>query len=136
MQRRLFLTQGAAAGQRECGLSFLEVVFTIAILSIAALSTTLLVVPVTRQANLRREVQTANLSARKVLEKIQATPFSDIVTTYPQSHVETIPELPSGELTITYADPTADPLLIEVGLAWQNAQGGLIERTFDTVRTR
>ena len=136
MKRQVFLTRGSAAGQRQCGLSFLEVMFTIAILSIAALSATLLLVPIARQANLRREIQTANSSAKNVLEKIQATPFTQIVTTYPQSYVETIPELPSGGLTITYTDPTADPLLIEVGLAWQNAEAGSIQRTFNTVRTR
>jgi Ni/Fe-hydrogenase subunit HybB-like protein len=136
MKRQVFPVRALTAGQKDGGLSFLEIMFTIAILSVAALTATLLLVPVARQTGLRREVQTANLSAKKVLEKIQATPFTQIVTTYPQSYVETIPGLPSGGITITYADPTADPLLIQVGLAWTNAQAGTIQRTFDTVRTR
>lgn len=136
MQRQALLARRSAADPGDRGLSLLEVMFTIVVLAIAVLSTALLLVPVAHQANLRREVQVANLSAKKVLEKIQATPFTQIVTTYPQSYAEAIPELPSGGLTITYVDPAADPLLIQVGLAWQSAQGGLLERTFDTVRTR
>ena len=103
---------------------------------VAALSAALILVPVARQSTLRREVQTANMAARKVLEKIQATPFTEILNTYPQSHVEPITELPSGTLTISYADPAADPLVMRVDLSWENAQAGTLERTFDTVRTK
>ena len=120
---------------RRQGFSLLEVSITIAILLATTLTATLLLVPIARQSRLRREVEVANTSAKRVLERIQATPFKDILKVYPQSYSETIAGLGAGTITITYADPTADPLLIQADLTWNNPEAGTMQRTFNTVRT-
>jgi len=117
------------------GFSLLELVITIAILATATLAATLLLVPVARESRVRREVQVANLAARRVLERLQTTPFNDIPTVYPQGHVETIPELPAGSLTVQYVDPAADPLVVQVTLGWSSPEIGSMARTFNTIRT-
>ena len=121
--------------RRRGGFTLLEVVLTIAILSAVALATTLLLVPVARQSRIGRETEVANLEARKVLEKFQALPFKDILKTYPQATSIGVPALPGGNIVISYADPAADPLVIQANLTWQSADLGLMQRTFNTVRT-
>ena len=121
--------------ERNGGFSLLEVVVTIAILSSVALATTLLLVPVARQSRIGRETEVANIEARKVLEKIQALPFKDIILTYPQGARIPIAGLPSGRIDISYVDPAADPLIIQADLTWQSSDLGAMQRTFNTVRT-
>ncbi len=108
---------------------------TVALLATVTLAAALVVVPVARESRLRREVEAASTAARRVLEKIQATSFNSIVTTYPQGYVEAIPGLNAGSLRIVYADPAADPLQIQVDLAWNSPEAGTITRTFQTLRT-
>ncbi|MBI4606504.1 MAG: hypothetical protein HY721_31450 [Planctomycetes bacterium] len=117
------------------GLTLLEVVISAAILASATLAAAILLVPIASQARLRREVQAANAAAKVVLEKIQAVPFNEIVVEYPQGKTVPIPDLPSGSLSVSYVDPTADPLLVQVDLSWDSAEGGTFQRTFNTVRT-
>ncbi len=121
--------------QRRQGFSLLEIVITISLLTIVTLSTVLLLVPIARQSRLQRETEAANLAAKRVLEKIQATPFKDILTIYPQSSSVAIPELPNGSIVITYTNPSADPLVIQANLTWESPDIGTLQRTFHTVRT-
>lgn len=107
----------------------------VGILAAVTLVAALVVVPVARESRLRREVGTASTASRRVLEKIQATSFSSIVSTYPPGHVEPIPGLNAGRLTISYVDPTADPLEIQVDLSWDSPEVGAMARTFNTMRT-
>ena len=104
-----------APGAREHGFSLLEVVITIALLTSVALSVAILLVPIARQSRIQRETEIANIAARKVLEKVQATPFHEIVTAYPNGDIHAIPDLPSGRIVVTYADPDADPLFLRGG---------------------
>jgi type II secretory pathway pseudopilin PulG len=117
------------------GFSLLELVITIAILTTATLTAMLLLVPVARESRVRREVQIANLAAKRALERIQTTPFNDIVDAYPQGYAEPVAWLPSGALTVQYVDPTADPLSIQVTMSWVSGEVGAMSRTFSTVRT-
>ena len=136
--RRLFLSTpgGSLRGKKfSRGFTLLEVVITVALLAAVTLSGMLLIVPVARQARIRREVQFANSAARRMLEKIQAAPFSEILTLYPASYVEPIVDLPGGVLGITYVDPTTDPLEIQASLTWQSPEMGTMQRTFNTLRT-
>lgn len=117
------------------GFSLLELVITIAILTTATLTAMLLLVPVARESRVRREVQIANLAAKRALERIQTTPFNDIVDDYPQGYAEPVTGLPSGALTVQYVDPTADPLTVQVTMSWVSAEIGAMSRSFSTVRT-
>ena len=117
------------------GFSLLEVVITIAILTSVCLATTLLLVPVARQSRIGRETETANLAANRVLERIQSTPFRDIISSYPQGSEQAVAELPNGKIKIIYEDPAADPLVIQADLSWESVELGPMSRTFNTVRT-
>lgn len=121
--------------RREGGLSLLEVVITIALLTAVGLATAILLVPIARQSRIQRETDVANLAARRILEQIQATPFNDIVANFPDGSVRVIPELQGGAITISYADPAADPLVVRANLTWESPEVGTMQRTFDTVRT-
>src|SRR5262245_47399998 len=108
------------AGGRVRGMSLLEVVVGIAILTSLALAAILIIVPVSRQARINREVATANTEARRVLEKVQAAKFKDIVTLYPNGSVAPIIALPNGKVSTTYEDPAADPLIMRAVLTWDS----------------
>lgn len=129
------MTHSAIQPRLERGFSLLELMITVAILATVTLAAALVVVPVARESRLRREVETASTAARQVLEKIQATSFGNIVSTYPQGYVQSIPGLNSGSLQVVYADPTVDPLEIRVDLSWDSPEAGTITRTFQTIRT-
>jgi len=123
-------------GRRQIqGFSLLELVITIAILTTATLAATLLLVPVARESRVRREVQVANLTAKRALERIQTTPYNDIVKSYPQGYTESVPNLPSGTLSVQYVDPAADPLSVQLTMSWNSAEIGAMSRTFNTMRT-
>lgn len=121
--------------QFQRGFSLLELMITVAILTSVTLAAALVVVPVARESRFRRQVEAANTAALRVLEKIQTTSFGNLVGTYPQGHVETIPGLNSGSLTIQYVDPAADPLEIQLDVSWNSPEAGTIARTFHTMRT-
>lgn len=121
--------------ERAGGFSLLELVFTIAILTSVGLATTLVLVPVSRQSRIVRETQAANSAAQRVMERIQATPFKDILELYPPSMERPIPELHDGKVTITYDDPEGDPLVVHAEVAWQSPDLGSMSRTFTTSRT-
>lgn len=121
--------------RRRAGFSLLEVAITLAVLTVVSLSSLLAIVPVARQSRLNREVETANAEARTVLEKIQSAPFHNIPALYPDAVNIPIPTLLSGSVTVDYADPNADPLFVQVTVAWTSRDGGAYSRTFITVRT-
>lgn len=125
----------ASQGKRLEGFSLLELVIAVALLTSTALAATLVLVPVARETRLRREVGVASAAAKRVLEKIQAMPFNEIVTVYPQSYVEALPQLPAGSILVQYEDPAADPLRVQVQLSWDSGEIGAMQRTFSTVRT-
>jgi hypothetical protein len=110
-------------------------VLAIAILTAVTLATTLLIVPIARQTRINRETEVATAAAQRVIEKFQATPFHQLVTLYPQGTTMTVPDLPSGSIAVSYADPDADPLLIRVDLSWQSEDLGSMLVNFHTVRT-
>jgi hypothetical protein len=121
--------------RRDRGISLLEVVITVALLTAVGLATAILLVPIARQSRIQRETDIANLAARRILEQVQATPFNDIVQNFPDGSVRVIPELEGGVITISYADPAADPLVLRANLTWESPELGTMQRTFDTVRT-
>ncbi|MCZ6795624.1 MAG: hypothetical protein O7J95_18625 [Planctomycetota bacterium] len=117
------------------GMMLLEVTSTVAFLTTVALSISLMVVPIARQSRLNKEVSTANAEAKQLLERIQATPFNELLASYPDGMVEVLPDLPGGQLTVQYEDVNADPLLVEVQLVWDSPEFGLMQRTFHSART-
>lgn len=132
------LTPGGATGAGRgypVGLTLLEVVVTITILTSLTLGMTLVLVPVARQSRISRETTLANAEARRIIERILALPFRDIVTTYPDKSDVKMQDLPDGTLSVNYVDPTADPLEIHLDLRWTSPDMGSVVVSFVTVRT-
>jgi prepilin-type N-terminal cleavage/methylation domain-containing protein len=119
----------------ERGMTLLEVVIAVAILTSLALSSTLIFIPVSRQARVNREISVANNEAKRVMEKVQAVPFKDVTRIYPNGRVIVIGVLPNGTITTTYSDPAADPLVLRAVLSWDSPDLGTMTREFYTVRT-
>jgi prepilin-type N-terminal cleavage/methylation domain-containing protein len=130
------------------GFTLIEITISIVILTVLALTTAMIVVPISRQQRTARESELANAAVRGVLESIQATPFSQIRGNFPSEDVIDVSALPEGELVLSYfrkddsgetvpvlADEEADPLFIQVDLTWTSPDWGEVERTFHTVRT-
>jgi hypothetical protein len=130
---RFPLRQGV--GERSPGFTLLEVVLTIFLLTGTALATALLVIPIARQTRMNREMQAADLEVKKVLERVQATPFTEILTVYPPGTSQPVPALDGGQIAVNYADPTADPLEVQVTLSWSSPDLQNMQKTFTTVRT-
>ena len=120
---------------KTAGFSLLEMIIVIGLLTAVLLGTLILIVPIARQSRINREIEIANAEAQKALEQFQATPFHDIVDDFPPGTELIIDELTDATVTINYADPTADPLLIQVNLSWTSPDLGDMQRVFDTVRT-
>ena len=70
-----------------------------------------------------------------VLERIQAVPFSEIQELYPDKTVIDVANLPEGSMTVTYDDPAADPLIINLLLSWKSIDLGNMSWDFMTMRT-
>jgi Tfp pilus assembly protein PilV len=124
-----------SAKTADQGLTLLEVTFAVVILSAVSLSMAQLVVPIAGQSRLNRERSLANLGAKRVLERIQATPFDDMLGAFPDGSTLEVPTLPEGKITVTYADTNADPLEIRVDLTWNSQDAGSMEREYYTAKT-
>ena len=121
--------------QQRAGLTLLEVVLAIVLLTSLALATLVLLVPIARQSRVNREVHTADTEVKKVLERIHATPFNDLLTLYPPGTSQPMTGLASGQLVVNYVDPAADPLEIQVTFSWSSPNLGSMKKTFTTART-
>jgi len=124
------------SGPRQAGFSLIEVFVTVAILAAVTLSSILVAVPVSRQTRLSREMELANAEVRRVVERIESMPFSTITSSYPQYSEYTIAGLKDGKIAVSYADPAADPLQVQVTLTWTSPDLGSMTRTFTTARTQ
>ena len=121
--------------EREEGFSLIEVAVAVALLSILTVSTLLTLIPISRQTRLNREMEAASSAVRDLMERVHATPYSDVAALYPDGTVMTLADLENGEVTIAYDDVTADPLIISFDLRWESPQIGAMSRTFTTVKT-
>ena len=69
------------------------------------------------------------------MERVHATPYTDVSDLYPDGTVMMLAALDDGEVTIGYEDVAADPLVISFDLRWVSPQIGPMSRTFTTVKT-
>ena len=121
--------------EREAGFSILEVYVAAALLVVVMFSAMLTVVPVSRQVRISDDIDTVVMQVQNVLERVQVTPYSELVTTYPDGVQLVLAGVEAGTLTITYEDTTADPLQVRITANWTIPDLGPIERIFSTTRT-
>ena len=129
------LLPNADPPSQEAGFSILEVYVAAALLVVVMFSAMLTVVPVSRQVRISDDIDTVVAQVQNTLERLQVTPYSDIVTAFPAGVQLALTDVESGTLTITYEDPTADPLQIRVTANWTIPDLGPVERIFSTTRT-
>ena len=132
---RMHRSPSPRRGRGEAGFSLIEITIAIVILTVLSFTTALVLVPVSREHRSARETDIANAAVRSVLESIHATPFNEILTNYPPDDVIDIAELENGQITVSYEDPTADPLVVQLDLTWDSDESGAMSRSFFTVRT-
>ena len=117
------------------GLTLLELTIAMTLLTVLALGSSLVLIPMARQSRINREIAVADSEARRLIERIHATPFRDVVTRYPDGAKVPVDDLPAGSLNIHYADPTADPLEIRAVLRWDSPDLGAMTVELDTLKT-
>ena len=130
------LARGARAAARAGGFTLLEVTMSAAVLIIVAMSSLLVMVPVSRQSRISREVEAGVVAVREVLEEIQLTPFDELTAAFPPGFEVAVPELAQGSIAVAYEDPAADSLVAHVTLSWQSPDLGPMSRMFVASRTR
>jgi len=95
----------------------------------------MIVIPVSSQVRISREVSRAAGEVQKILEEVQSTPFFQVTDEYPDGTVIEIDGLDQGQIVVNYEDPDADPLIITATLTWESPDMGSMSRIFTTVRT-
>ncbi len=124
------------AARREAeGFTLLEVTLAIVILTGLTLYALMIVVPVSSQVRISREVSRAAGEVQKILEEVQSTPFFRVTDEYPDGTVIEIDGLDQGQIVVSYEDPAADPLIMTATLTWESPDMGSMSRIFTTVRT-
>ena len=118
----------------DTGWTVVELLLSLTVLAAVTIGTTLLLVPVVRQARLHREVESADIAARGFLEELQTLRARAIVERYPPGTEVEVRHLPSGTATLTYVDPTANPLEIRVRLQWSTPDLGPMDVELLTAR--
>lgn len=118
------------------GFTLLELIITISILTVATLCSVPLAVKISRQTRLSREAHVANTEIQKVVDDILSIPFDSITTVYPPGTQIALEGIQNSSIGVSYEDPAADPLKIQITLTWENADSITITRTFYTARTK
>ena len=94
-----------------------------------------------------RETTIAVSDLRTIMEHIRSTPFSDLTTNFPNAVQDgptgnNYPAIVGGyalhneHITVTYTDPSTDPLEINVSLTWQDKRGRSYSSSMSTYMTR
>lgn len=128
-------------------MSLLEVLIAsvMAIICIVAIISSYLAVLNWSQINKEETAAMTHLS--NIMEAIRSTPFTSIVTNFPNNTVDgptgnsydTIAggyTLTNEHITVSYVNPASDPLEINVAVRWTNAKGANRARYLVTKRTK
>jgi prepilin-type N-terminal cleavage/methylation domain-containing protein len=125
--------------RRARGFTLLEMVISMAVLSVGALSIYQSVLSYQDLSRLAHDRNVAIFDLETAVEDIQSTPFANIVSRFP--HGQRIPKfeslhLPRERITVRYADPSADPLFITLTATWRDIKARTVSESVTTARTR
>jgi prepilin-type N-terminal cleavage/methylation domain-containing protein len=124
------------------GLSLVEVIVAVAIIAVGVVVLVAQLEASYKITTVNRETNKAMAHLQACLEKVVSTSFADITTTYPNggniplSNVDPGDLLDGESVTVTYADPAADPLEVTVTVHWTAFDGRMRTRSLTTLRTR
>jgi Tfp pilus assembly protein PilV len=123
-------------------MSLIEAIVAIAIIAVGVVALVAQLEASYKTTSVNRETNKAMAHLQASLEKVIATPFSNITTAFPSGstvtldHVDTPDVLDQERITVAYADVSADPLQITVTIQWKAFDGRMRTRTLSTLRTR
>jgi Tfp pilus assembly protein PilV len=129
------------------GATLVEVLVATIIFSLALTALLGSMVAINDLLDLNRERSQATLDLKSMLERVRATPFSNIITRFPNGTVDGPGLWPyssivgnytlrAQHITVTFANPNTDPLEIKTTLTWLDKQGRNRNASMATFRTR
>ena len=107
------------------GLTLIEVLVSFFILSVGILSSLMFFTSATASTELARDMTTANTHAEYVLEEMHSrAALTDITAEeWPDwTSANGLNTLPQETITVTFTDPSADPLPINVTVTWKTKE--------------
>lgn len=121
------------------GLTFIELMIALAILSVVALVAFPTMLSFLDLSDSARQENVATHDLMSAVEDVMSTPFTQITTTYPQG--QAIPKyqglhLPNEAILVTYDDPKADPLLVTLTVSYDDAKRRPWQGVFRCARTQ
>ncbi len=116
------------------GLTLLEVSITVTILLSVVLGTTLVLVPIARQARMNRETEHATAAAQRMLARMRVSSRRELLERWPQGSTRPLPALEGGEMIVNYGDLTAAPLEVSLEVVWTNSDVGEVRFEIATLK--
>ena len=133
---------------RHCrGVTLVEVLVATLIFSLALTALLGSMIAINDLLDLNRDRSQATLDLRSMMERIRATPFSDITThfpngtldgsiTWPYTGIIGTATLRAEHITVTFANLNVDPLEIKTTLTWLDKKGRSRNASMATFRTK
>jgi prepilin-type N-terminal cleavage/methylation domain-containing protein len=125
--------------RRLGGFALIEVMISMAMLSIGALSIYQSVISYQDLSRLAHDRNIAYFDLETALEDIQSTPFANVVAKFPNDQRVTKFEglhLQRERITVHYGDVAADPLYITLTVTWRDQKMRTLTETLETARTK
>ncbi|MBI1850906.1 MAG: prepilin-type N-terminal cleavage/methylation domain-containing protein [Planctomycetes bacterium] len=127
------------ARRRMGGFALIEVMISMAMLSIGALSIYQSVISYQDLSRLAHDRNIAYFDLETALEDLQSTPFANIVTKFPNNQRINKFEglhLQRERITVHYTNPASDPLYVTLTVTWRDAKARNVSESLMTARTR
>ena len=129
------------------GVTLLEVLIAILIFCLAISALLISITGMADVIDIAKDKTVATNHLKNILEQVRANPFNSIIANFPAG----LTDGPAGKpyqgvvggytlrnehITVTYADPNADPLEIRATLTWLDKKGHPFTAGMSTFRTR
>ena len=129
------------------GMTLIEVLIAALIFSVALAALLQSIIAIVDIIDFSKDQSIAVSDLKNILERLRATPFDYITNDFPNGVVDGDVgdpytdivgpyELSDEHITVSYANPNADPLEIEATLSWLDKKGRSHNLSLSTFRTR
>ena len=133
--------------RRRKGISLVDILVSIFILAITAAAFLSVLLTALYFIDLSREQTIAVSDLRNMMEAIRATPYSNMLKSFPHNTQDGPSTMRysallggyslSGEhITVTYPNTSADPLEVKAALTWMNKYGRALSSSMSTFKAR
>ena len=129
------------------GITFIEILVATLVFTLALASVLGSMVSIADLIDLARDTTIATTDLKNMMERMRATPFALIIPNFPNGMTDgpgpnRYPPLVGGyqltseHITVTYANPNAQPLEIKITLTWLDKKGHSRNASMSTFKTR